>query len=108
MAFGSKLKHRQTEYTMSVFTQGATGTQVTTLSGLSATRQQSQTEEYVSGVGMVVTVTYHFSFYPNASGVLPTITENQILNDGSDNYEIVEVLPMEYLNRLAVTAVKIR
>ena len=107
MSFGSRLKHRQTKYTMSVITQGATGTQTTTLSGLSATRQQRESTEFVSGVGMVVNVTYQFEFY-QADGELPTITENQILYDGTDKYEILQVLELDYLKRLPVTAVKLR
>ena len=107
MAFGSKLRQRQTEYTMTVITQGATGTQVNTTTGLKATRQQRESEEFVSGVGVVVNVTYQFSFYP-VSGTLPTITENQILYDSTDKYEILQVLELDYLKRLPVTAVKLR
>ena len=101
------LKDQQAEWTLSVLTLPATGPEVTTLTGVKCTRQQDRAEELVAGVGVIITYTYTFIFHPDESGDLPAITSNQIISDGTDRYEILEVLDLDYLNRLEVTTVKI-
>jgi len=108
MKFGGKLKHRQTQYTVSVITQNGTGTEVSALTGLKATRQQSDSVEVVTAAGVMTTVTYRFLFYPDSNNDLPAITENQILSDGTTRFEILQVMGLDYLGRLPVTTVKIR
>lgn len=91
---GSRLRERRLQLTVSVKLKTLTSGQMvesSAFTGLIATHEQPDANEFVTDAGAVVVVTDVFWFEPVA-GVLPAITEKHVIVDASSNrYEVVMV-----------------
>lgn len=90
----SRLRSRRNTKTVDVINKTLSGgyAESNAYTGLTATYEQRDAFELITEAGGVIKVTDVFWFEPATPGAsLPTITEAQLLYDGSTRYEIIQV-----------------
>jgi len=90
---GSRLRNRRNTRTVDIITKSLSPyAETNAYTGLTATYEQRDAFELMTEAGAVIMVTDIFWLAPATPGAsLPTITEGQVIYDGSTRYEIIQV-----------------
>lgn len=105
MSYKSRMGALRENSTVTVYTQTRTSSQYADSvvdTGLFARKEDSFTQELVTDAGLIVVISQVFWFDRKDDGTFPAIEEKHVLYDGTDRFEVMQVIQRRLTNRLKV------